>query len=151
MRSVASHPLPTLEMSQQPAEVIPSLVLSQEQPSTLMQGTPSLSHMGIVLPTKYAVVPDDSHPHKKHWKWHLVPRNPIPLAYLASLLVTVFLFVAPVCNSGNHYAVDQLSPDGNGVSFWVWPARTIRLNDIPRLRYLEMFPSSICWIHTGYP
>ena len=121
MHSVALHPFPTLEMSQQPARVIPSLTLSTEQPNTLIQGTPSLIHMAIVLPTKYAVVPDDSHrPRKKYRNRYLVPRNPILLAYLASLLVTIFLFVAAVCNSGDHYAADQLLPNGNGVGFWVW-------------------------------
>ena len=113
--NVAPCSLPTLEMPQQPAEVSPSPTLSLEQPNTLIQGTPSLTYM-VIDPLATVVAPDDSHHHhKKHWRRHLVPRNPILLAYLASLLVTVFLFVAAVCNSGDHYAVDQLSPNENGV------------------------------------
>ena len=83
-----------------------------------MQRAPSPTHMAIVLTTSAIALGDPPLPYKKYWKRCLVPSNPILLVYLASLLVTTFLFVAAVSNSGDHYASDQLSPNDNGVGFY---------------------------------
>ena len=98
-------------------EMPQSLTLNPEQPSTLMQGMSSLTHVEIDPPTGTVTPEDFSQPHEKYWKRYLVSRHPILLAYLASLFVTAFLFVAAVSNSGVHYAADQLLPNENGVGF----------------------------------
>ena len=79
------------------------------------RGTPSLAHTVIDLPTGAMASDNSLKPHKQHWKRHFVLRSPTLLAYLALLLVTAFLFVAAVSNSGDHYAADQLPPNKNGV------------------------------------
>lgn len=56
--------------------------------------------------------------------------------YLALLLITAFLFVAAVSNSGDHYAADQFSPNKNGVGFSVWSVRAVQLNKTPQVAIL---------------
>lgn len=111
MSTMSPH-IPTLT-----PEMPQSLTLNSEQPSTLMQGMTSLTHVENDPPADAVASGDFSQPHEKYWKQYLVSRHPILLAYLASLFVTAFLFIAAVSNSGVHYATDQLSPDENGVGF----------------------------------
>jgi len=110
----------TFEMLRVFTEASPPLNPGPEQPSTLMQETPSLTHTGgptIYPPTSNEAHEDSPQPHGKRWKRLLIPRNTIFLAYFASLLITVFLFVAAASDKGDHYANDQLSPNENGVGF----------------------------------
>lgn len=56
--------------------------------------------------------------------------------YLALLLITAFLFVAAVSNSGDHYAADQLSPNKNGVGCSAWTVRAVQLSKISQVAIL---------------
>lgn len=108
------------EMLRESAKASPPLDPGSEQPSTLMQGTPSLTHTAestIDPPTSPEAYEEPPQPHKKHWKRLLIPRNTIFLAYLASLLIAVSLLVAAASDKGDHYANDQLPSNENGVGF----------------------------------
>ena len=126
-----------LEIPRQPTEASPFLTPDPEQSITLMQRTPSTStaESGIDPPAS-AVAPDDSPSFfTKLWKRRWVRR--FMLVCLSVGLVYGFIIIVAIFpDSGGHYADDQLSPDGNGVSFRVQLVKVAQLNDIPQVAIL---------------